>query len=120
MPRLPPEDQVRIRVADEMLLDNLDRNFQETRFRPHLEFLFEERGGQRFIFPERQLRLLDGWLSAHRTVRGLEVAAEYLKHIGTRRNLDLLNRYRIEGDALAVERIKADARFSVFRRTLVE
>jgi hypothetical protein len=119
VPRLPHEDQIRVQVADEMLLGNLDRAFQETRFGPHLGFLFEERGGQRFIFRDRQLRLLDGWLSAHRTVRGLEVAAECLKHIGTRRDLDLLNRYTIEGDAPAAERVKADARFSIWKRTLV-
>jgi hypothetical protein len=119
VPRLPPMDQIRVQVADEMLIGNLDRSFQETRFGPHLGFLFEERGGQRFIFPERQLRLLDGWLSAHRTVRGLEVVAECLKYIGTRRDLDLLNRYTVEGDASAVERAKADAGFSLWNRALV-
>jgi hypothetical protein len=118
VPRLPPEDQIRVQVADQMLVGALDRDFQETRFGPFLGFLFEERGGQRFVFPERRLRLLDGWLSHHPTVRGLEVAAECLKHIGTRRDLDLLDRYSIEGDAKEVERIKADARFSVQNRIL--
>jgi hypothetical protein len=119
VPRLPPEDQVRVQVADQMLVGNLDRNFKETRFEPYLKFLFEERSGQRFVFPERQLRLLDDWLSNHRTVRGLQVAAECLKHIGTRRDLALLDRYPIEGDVGDVERTKVDARFSLRRRTLV-
>jgi hypothetical protein len=119
VPRLPPDDQVRVQVADEMLVGSLDRSFEETRFGPHLGFLFEERGGRRYVFPERRLRLLDGWLSTHRTVRGLAVAAECLKHIGTRRDLDLLERYPIVGDASEVERIKADAGFSLRKRTLV-
>jgi len=118
VPRLPREDQARVQVADEMLVGTLDRNFEETRFEPYLGFLFEERGGQRIVFPERQLRLLDEWLSNHRTVRGLQVAAECLKHIGTRRDLGLLDRYQIDGDAGEVERTKADAKFSVWRRTL--
>jgi hypothetical protein len=116
--RLPPEDQMRVQVADEMLVKSLDRNFQETRFGPHLGFLFEDREGQRFVFPERQVRLLDGWLSTHRTVRGLEVAAECLKHIGTRPDLELLDRYPIEGNAGEVDRIKSNARFSLRKRTL--
>ena len=119
VPSLPPEDQMRVQVADEMLVGNLDRTFQETKVGPYLGFLFEERGGQRFVFPERQIRLLDGWLSDHRTVRGLQVATECLKHIGTRQDLDLLNRYPIEGNALEVQRIKADAKFSLWKRTLV-
>jgi hypothetical protein len=118
VPRLPPEDQVRVQVADQMLIDHLDRFLQETRFEPYLGFLFKEHGGQRFVFPERQLRLLDEWLSNHRSVRGLEVAAECLKHIGTRRDLDLLDRHPIDGDAAEVNRIKADAKFSLRRRTL--
>jgi hypothetical protein len=119
VPRLLPGDQIRVQVADEMLVDNLDREFQETKFRPYLGYLFEEQEGQRFAFPERQLPLLERWLSAHRTVHGLEVAAECLTHIGTRHDLNLLDRYPIEGDASEVQRIKAGARFSLRKRTLV-
>jgi hypothetical protein len=118
VPRLPHEDQVRVQVADQMFVGNLDRNFEETRFKPYLKFLFEERSGQRFAFPERQLRVLGEWQSNHRTVRGLQVAAECLKHIGTRQDLALLDCFPIEGDAGEVERTKADARFSLFKRTL--
>ena len=119
VPLLHPEDRSRVRETDEMFVEYLDRFFQETRFVPYVGFLFEERGGQRFVFRERQLWLLDGWLSTHRTVRGLEFAAECLKHIGKRQDLDLLNRYPIEGDPSSVELIKADARFSIWKRTLV-
>jgi hypothetical protein len=78
------------------------------------------RPGRAHIWLNRDIFLsADGWLSAHRTVRGLEVAAECLKHIGTRRDLDLLNRYTIEGDPSEVGRVKADARFSLWKRTLV-
>lgn len=119
IPRLEPEDQIRVQVADEMLIGNLDRCFKETGFPPYLAFLFEERHGFRYVVPERQLALLDRWLSNHRTVRGLLIAAECLVHIGARKDLTLLDRYPIEGDAASMERIKADARFSVYRRTLV-
>lgn len=57
--------------------------------------------------PERQLRLLDEWFSNHRTIRSLEVAAECLNYIGTRRDLEFLGRYRIgAGDDAEIERIK--------------
>ncbi len=118
VPRLPPEDQSRIQVADQMFIGSLDRQLQEARFKPYLGFLFEELGSQRLVFPERQLRLLDEWLSNHRTVRGLQIAAECLRHIGTRRNLALLDRYPIAGDVDEVDRIKANARFSLCSRTL--
>lgn len=116
--RLPMEDRIRVQVADEMFVESLNRSFDEIRFEPYLGFLFEEQGGQRIIFPERQLRLVDQWLSAHSTVRGLQVAAECLRYIGTRQDLDILQRYDIEGDTAAVERIKADAKFSVCKRSL--
>lgn len=118
VPRLLREDRARVHVADEHFVDNLDRQLEETRFEPYLGFLFEARGGQRSVFPERQLRLLEDWLSRHRTPRGLKVAVECLKHIGTRREMELLDRYAIEVDAAEVERIKADARFSIRKRTL--
>jgi len=100
-----------------MFLGFLDRSFQETRFGPYLGFLFEERG-RLLMSSESQLTLLDGWLSNHRTFRGLEVAAECLKHIGTRQDLDLLNRYPIEGESAEIERVKGDAKFAVWKRTL--
>jgi len=119
VPRLLPEERARVRVADEFFVETLDRQFQETRFEPYLGFLFEERGGRRVVFTERQLRLLDEWLSKYRTAQGLKVAAECLKHIGMRRDMELLDRYAIEGDGPEVDRIKADARFSIRKRTLV-
>jgi len=118
VPRLQPVDQERVQVADQRLIATLDRQFVQTQFGSHLGFLFEERNGQRFVFPARRLALLDTWLSTHRTVRGLEVAGECLRHIGTRRDLDLLDRYPIEGDQTEIERVKASVRFAVRRRTL--
>jgi hypothetical protein len=118
VPRLPPEDQARVQVADQMLIAYLDRNLEEARFEPYLGFLFEERGGQRFVSPERHLRLLDEWLSNHSTARGLKVAGECLRYIGTRRHLSLLDRYPIDGDVGEVHRIKAGTRFSLCKRTL--
>jgi hypothetical protein len=120
VPRLPLEDQSRVDVADQRFVAYLDRNFAETRFEPHLDFLFEGRNGQSVMAPERQLRLLDEWLSIHRTIRGLEVAAECLKYIGTRRDLELLSRYRIEGDTAEIERIKGSASFRLRKRTLLQ
>jgi len=119
LPRLSVGDQSRFQVSDQYMIVSLDRYFHDTRFGPYLDFLFEERGGQRIVFPERQLRLLEEWLSNHRTARGLAIAAECLKHIGTRRELDLLDRYPIEGNAHDIERIKNGARFSLRKRTLV-
>jgi hypothetical protein len=117
VPRLPLEDQSRVEAADQYFLAHLDRAFAETGFDPHLGFIFQGRRGQ--TSPERRLRLLDVWLSHHRTVRGLKVAGECLKYIGTRRELELLNRYQIEGDAAEVERIKGDASFRLRKRSLL-
>jgi hypothetical protein len=71
-----------------------------------------------FDFPRRELSLLDTWLASNRSLRGLMIAAECLKHIGTRNDLNLLNRYSIDGETEAIEKIKADAEFSVRLRSL--
>ena len=105
-------------MTDEAFVAALDREFSSTQFEPHLDPVFELPGGKRLVFPARQLSLLGTWLSTHRTVRGLEVAGECLRHIGTRNDLELLDRYQIEGDSTEIERVKASARFAVRRRTL--
>jgi hypothetical protein len=118
VPRLPPEDKGRVQVADEMLTNHVNRCFNETRFEPYLGYLFDGRSGRPSVSRDRTLKFLEVWLSTHAVTRGLLIAAECLKHIGTRRDLDLLDHYPIVGDAADIERIKADARFSLCRRTL--
>ncbi len=114
---LPAADRHQIKIADESFISHLERAVQEGRFKPYLGFLFEDHSGQRVAFPEHQLQLLSEWLSTQRTVRGLAVAAECLKHIGTRQDLGLLNRYAIEGDAKDAEQLRSDAKFAISRRT---
>lgn len=118
VPRLQTEDRARIQLSDEAFVAALDRQFMQTQFEPHLDSIFELPGGQRLAFPTRQLALLNTWLSTHQSVRGLEVAGECLRHIGTRHDLELLDRYPIAGDAAEIERVKASTRFAVRRRTL--
>jgi hypothetical protein len=118
VPRVPPETQARIQVADQMFVTHLDRQFQDTRFDPHLGFLFRDSNGQRYVVPERQIGLLCEWYTNHQTMRGLMIAGEVLRHIGKRCDLDLLDQYEIPGDSVEVERVKAGIRFSVRRRTL--
>jgi hypothetical protein len=118
VPRLSAKEQERVRAADRMLLTALDRAFDDTQFEPHLRHVFEGPRGERIALPANPISLLDQWLSSHRTVRGLAVAGECLRHIGIRRDQELLDRYPIEGDPAAVERVKAGVRFSVCRRTL--
>ncbi len=118
VPRMSPTDRQHVRVADETFLADLDHNLRETCFEPHFRFAFEEEHGQTYVSRERHLPILDEWLSKNRTLRGLEIAAECLKHLGARPDLDLLRRYAIEGDTGEIKRIIADTKFSIWKRTL--
>jgi hypothetical protein len=88
-------------VADEMLVSHLGLQLEEPRFSPHLRFLVEGPSRQHYLVPERQLELLAGWLSAHRTTRGLLVAVECPRHIGTCRDLAILDRHPIQDNSPA-------------------
>lgn len=120
VPRLSPERRASISVADEHLIRELDRWRDEAKTRkrlPDLAYLFERLSGRRGL-RERQLSIIDEWLARNRTVHGFMVAAACLSNIGTRRHLDLLDSYSIEGEAEVVEKIATDTKFSVRRRTL--
>ena len=67
---------------------------------------------------DRILRCVDAWLASHPTLRGLEIAATCIQHIGNRKDLSLLDKYKIEGPVEEITMVKTNARFSVYRRTL--
>jgi hypothetical protein len=117
VPRLSPEERGRVRVADDFFLRDLDRQFDEVRFRPFAVYEIRE-PTSRHDFPRRQLDLLDGWLRAHPTLRGLEIAAAQIVHIGSRADLALLDRYEIDGPPEKTAAVQGDAAFAVRKRSL--
>lgn len=119
VPRLPLEDQRRVRASDQMLVSHLDHSFRDTGREPYLGFLFEKKTSQMHLLPQQQIQVLDRWLASHSAIRGLMVIAECLKYIGTRDDLKLLDRHNIDGDATEIDRIKADAKFALQKRTLL-
>ena len=62
--------------------------------------------------------IVERWFDLNRTLEGLQVVASFLKVKGTRKDLSLLDKYEIAGPINEISRIKDDARFSIYRRSL--
>lgn len=75
--------------------------------------------GETIVSPVDGFHFLDRWFASHQTLRGLMIAAEFLKHVGTRKDLDLLSRYSISAEGEMVEKVRGDAEFAVRRRSLL-
>lgn len=119
VPRLSSEARTRVGSAREALTSALDAQHEHTTFPPHLGFVFDS-GRSGLGLPDREaVGVLRSWLREHSTLRGLEIAAECLRYVGGRGDLEILDGVHIDDDARAVGLIKADARFAVMRRSLL-
>lgn len=67
---------------------------------------------------DRALNIVDYWLSTHPTIECFKIAAACVEAIGIRKDLSILERYAIEGPSDEVAKIRASARFYVYRRSL--
>ncbi|MCL4806461.1 MAG: hypothetical protein KJ062_01490, partial [Thermoanaerobaculia bacterium] len=119
VPRLSPEARTSVGSAHEALISALDAQHEHTSFPPHLGFVFDRRHSGLGLVDHEAVDVLRSWLREHSTLRGLEVAGECLRYVGGRGDLAILDGVNIDGDARAVELIKADARFAVMRRSLL-
>lgn len=115
--RLPPEERLRVRVADEFLIGQFDHYLKNENQPIFLDHIFE-RVANRSDFRQRELGILESWFASNQTLRSLMVVAECLKNIGTRNDLKLLSKYSIDGEPATIEKIKTDAEFFVKRRSL--
>ena len=66
----------------------------------------------------RWQRLLDQWLSRNPTLQRFRLFADAILEHGTREDIDLLGKHRILGDLDELDRLRANARFGVMRRSL--
>ncbi|MEA5487629.1 MULTISPECIES: hypothetical protein [Pseudanabaena] len=73
---------------------------------------------QRHTTHQEALTLLESWLASNPIMRNYRIVCEYLKLIGSRQNLSLLEKYKIVGSPTEVNQIKMDTQFAVYRRTL--
>ncbi len=77
-----------------------------------------EKFDKRHDLKNRALSIVDQWLKCHPTIKGLKIAAKCVETIGTRKDLSILSKYSIEGPSDEIDKIKANANFSVYKRTL--
>jgi hypothetical protein len=117
VPCVSPEERRRVRVADEHFLDELNRQFEDPRFRPFSVFELRE-PASKYDFPYRQMRLLDEWLRTHATLHGLQIAAAQISQAGSRQDLSILTKYPIEGPPDEIASVIANTSFAVRRRVL--
>jgi hypothetical protein len=104
--------------SDEDLLEELDWIEQQgDHYVGHLYHWTEE-------FERRQddharcLHILDKWLVRKPTIERFRLFAEAILGHGTRRDMDLLCKHEISGDPDEFEKLRANARFGIMRRSL--
>ena len=118
--KLTEEWRTRFYPSDEDLLQELDRLSADLRLdSDHLIWHFThwiEEFDKR-LDPRAKI-IIDKWLGMNCSMRSLQVVAAFLKVKGARRDLYILDRYRIEGPIDEISKIKADVRFSICRHSL--
>jgi hypothetical protein len=106
--------------TDTDLLKELDWIEQQQHPEGHIRYIgqwckeFEARQDD----PSRWRRLLDRWLAQSPSVARLKIVGNAILRNGDRQDLQLLTKYHIEGPQERLQRLQADVRFAVMRRSL--
>ena len=106
--------------TDTDLLKELDWIEQQQHPEGHIRYIgqwckeFERRQDD----PSRSRRLLEQWLAQSPSVARLKIVGNAVLRNGSRQDLQLLTKYHIEGSQEQLERLRADVRFAVMRRSL--
>lgn len=115
--RLNPNKIKRYYPSDDDLIQELNmyltEKFGTLTIRYWLEGL-----DRRHISQDRFLNVVDKWLASHPTIKGLNIAALCFHKIGKRKDLLILEKYTIEGPPNEVNKIKNNAKFFIYRRSL--
>jgi hypothetical protein len=69
--------------------------------------------------PGRMPRLLDQWLDDDPPTAKFKIAAAVIRHLGSRRSLDVLHRFSSTAEWPSLEPFYRDAEYAVMRRSLV-
>jgi len=77
-----------------------------------------ERFQERYYPKEQIIHIVEHWLSLYPTLERLKIAAICIQIIGNRKDLAILDKYKIDGQAEEITNIKMSVRFSVYRRSL--
>ena len=77
-----------------------------------------ERFQERYYPKEQIIHIVEHWLSLHPTSERLKIAAICIQIIGNLKDLAILDKYKIDGQAEEITNIKMSVRFSVYRRSL--
>jgi hypothetical protein len=106
--------------TDTDLLEKLDWIEQQQHPEGHVRYIgqwckeFETRQDD----PSRWRSLLDQWLAQSPSMARLKIVENAVLRNGSRHDLQLLTKYHIEDSQEQLERLLADVRFAVMRRSL--
>jgi hypothetical protein len=104
--------------SDADLLEELDwMEKQEKQYYGHLYF-WSEGFARRQDEHARWRCLLEDWLRQSPTIKRFRFFADAVLEYGTREDLDMLSKHVLSGDSIEVDRLKANAKFGVMRRSL--
>jgi len=125
LPQVTRENQTHIeRIArrhfpsDADLLQELDWiEQQKDHYYGHLYYWSEE-FERRQDDHSRWQYILDEWLARNPTAERFRLFADAILEQGTRSDIDLLYKHVISGDTNEIERLQANARFGIMRRSL--
>jgi hypothetical protein len=106
--------------TDTDLLEKLDWIEQQQYPEGHIRYIGQwcKEFDRRQDDPSRSRRLLEQWLAQSPSVARLKIVGNAILRSGSRQDLQLLTKYHIEGSQEQLERLRADVRFAVMRRSL--
>ena len=114
---LDEKNRKRYHPSDDNLLQELDKLVADKNGVWRVKYWLEE-FDKRHESQIRIMNIIDRWLSTHSSIDGLKIVAVCLEFIGTRKDLSILDKYKIEGDPEEILKIKTNTKFGLYRRTL--
>jgi hypothetical protein len=115
--RLSERWRKRFHPTDNDLFQDLDGLVREKDGHLLIRFWLEN-FDKRHDPKNRALDIIDRWLASHPTLEGLRIAAASIEFIGIRKDLDILEKYTIEGSPDEIANMKESARYLVCRQSL--
>jgi hypothetical protein len=104
--------------SDDDLLEDLDRIEQQGNHDYGTPSFWLEKFERRQDDHDRLQRIFNEWFSRNPTIERFRLFAEALLEYGTRSDIDLLYKHVISGDSDEIERLRANAKFGIMRRSL--
>jgi hypothetical protein len=115
---LGEDDLKRYHPTDENLFEDLDKFANDRHGKFNVKYWIED-SEKRHDPKSRILKVTEKWLTQNPTIDRLKITSACIQETGSRKDLELLDKYTYKGSVTEIEKIKENTRFVVFKRTLI-